>query len=283
MSRARSAIVIVALGTVAAATAAAQAKPAVPGGAGPSVRVDNPAGATRILGWDRDSVAIAPAEGVTRSGTRAAVEVRVDAAGPQALEVRVPAGSRVWVRSERGEIEVDGVTGPVTAASGSGRIRVGGAPREVTVETLDGNIEIAATAPLTRVRSASGTVVVRGVTGELVASTVSGPIYAGGNPLARARLETVSGAIAFKGRPTRDGTLEFQSHGGAVELRLPPDLSAEFDVAGIAGGFVNELVPGAPRPARAGVPVRFRAGAGEAQVTVRTFKGTVKLLRQEGL
>lgn len=278
MSRASSAAILWALSVLAAASAAAQGMPSAP-----SVRVENPGGATRVLGWDRDSVAVAPAAGVTRTGDRAAVEVRVDPATSQALEVRVPAGSRVWVRSERGEIEVDGVTGPVTAVSGSGRIRVGGAPREVTVETLDGNIEIAAAAPLTRVRSASGTVVVRGVTGELVASTVSGPIYAGGNPLARARLETVSGAIAFKGRPTRDGTLEFQSHGGSVELRLPPDLSAVFDVAGLSGGFVNELVPGAPRPARAGAPVRFRAGAGEAQVTVRTFKGTVKLLRQEGL
>ncbi|MFZ5623888.1 MAG: DUF4097 family beta strand repeat-containing protein, partial [Gemmatimonadota bacterium] len=213
----------------------------------PTVRIQHPGGAVRVTGWDRDSIAAvligsAPDMAVRTVGDRESRRLIASGDGV-ALEVRVPSGTRLWVKGEAGDIEVSGVSGPLELATAHGRIRVDGAPRQVSAETMDGNIEIAATSPLTRVRTANGTIVLRSVTGDVSATSVTGPINAGGNPVTRGRFETVSGDISFKGRPARDGVLEFVSHSGAIELRLPPDVSAEFDVSGVRTGYVNELAP----------------------------------------
>jgi DUF4097 and DUF4098 domain-containing protein YvlB len=173
--------------------------------------------------------------------------------------------------------------GHVTVLLASGRARVAGQAGDITVESLDGNIELTGLGGVARLRTASGTIVARGVLRELSATSVSGALLIGlEGPASRVNLESVSGEIAFKGDLDRDGALRAETHGGNIELRLSPDLAATFDIVAYGGGLVNELVP--PELVHPGARKgawQFTTGRGGASVAVRTFKGKV-VVRPKG-
>ena len=254
------------------------------------VRVFSPAGSIRITAWPHDSVAVRgrvdPAAGhLVMLGDASALKLGLEPAGARApeggadLDIRVPDRARLWVSSSGAEIEIVAGGGSVEVAGGSGRVRIAGRATSVRAETLDGNVELALESATGRARTASGTIVVRGVIRDLDASSVSGPLLIGmEGPIARARLETVASEVAFKGDFEPDGRLWAETHGGDIELRLPVRLGAAFHLVSYGGGVLNELVP--PTSLRPG-PGRgewtFQTGDGRATVDVRTFKGRVVL------
>ena len=137
----------------------------------------------------------------------------------------------------------------------AGRLHLEGAPRTVTAETLDGNVEVAGPVTSLRVRTAGGTVVLRGTRGGLTVTTVSGAILVGGARTSRARLETVSGEIAWKGAIERGGSLDTQTHSGNIELRLPPALGADLELSAPAGNISSEFtLKASPAPAARSAP-----------------------------
>jgi hypothetical protein len=256
----------------------------------PVVRVFSPTGSIRITAWPRDSVAVrgrvdSTAGRLVLVGSASALKLGIEPPvgrtpeGNADLDIQVPMLARVWVKSSAAEIEVTAGGGSVEVAGGSGRVRIAGRAASVSVETLDGNVELALESATGKARTASGTIVVRGVIRELDASTVSGPLLVGmEGAIARARLETVSGEIAFKGDLEPDGRLAAETHGGDVELRLPVHLAAAFHLVSYGGGVVNELVsPGALRPGPGKGEWTFQTGDGRATVDIRTFKGRVAL------
>jgi hypothetical protein len=266
--------------------------PAAPGAA---IRIFAVTGSLRVTAWDRDSVAVKgridPGAGrFFFGGTRDALKLGAEPPegrepqGTADLDVWVPAGARLWIKSASADVEVTAGGGTLEVSGMSGRVRVAGTARETSVETLDGNVELAYRGAIGRVRTASGTIVVRGVIRDLDASTVSGPLLVGmEGDVARVRLETVSSEIAFKGGLEPEGRLEAETHGGDIELRLPPALGAEYHLVSYGGGLRNELVPPgqAHRGERKG-EYRIRTGDGRAVVDVRTFKGTVTLKARGG-
>lgn len=256
-----------------------------------TVKISNPAGSVLVLGWDRDTVLMT---GTIAAGARAfygtkgrdtKVGVAVEESGgsvPRSvLEVRVPARSRVWVNGAETDIELAGVGGEVDVQGGTGRIRVEGAPRQVHVETIDGHIDLAADAPVVRAGTAGGVITIRGRPEDITATSVTGAIHVGLlGPVRRAHLESVSGEISFKGDPTPSASISVETHGGDVELRLPSDVAADFDVVSFGGTVTSEFRQ-RPQPRRGGgQALAFTHGAGGAQITVRTFKGTVRILRR---
>jgi hypothetical protein len=255
-----------------------------------AIRITSLTGSIRITAWPHESIGVQGRvdPGVGRfyiGGSRAAVKLGVETPegvlpdGVADLDVRVPEHARLWIKSAAAEVEVTAGAGSLTIVSTSGRVRVAGHPRETSVETLDGNIELAFDGALARARSASGTIVVRGVIQDLDASTVSGPLLVGmEGKVGQVHLETVSGEIAFKGDLTAEGRLMADTHGGDIELRLPPGLSADWHLVSYGGGLHNEMVPpAAVHPGDYKGEWRFRTGGGGAVVDVRTFKGTVTL------
>jgi DUF4097 and DUF4098 domain-containing protein YvlB len=255
------------------------------------IRLFLPAGFLRVTTWERDSLDVrgrldGGATSFMLGGPTPSLKggVKVPPARSTTasadLEVRMPRDARVRIQSGAAEVEVTAAGGSVEVVGTSGRVRVVGRADRVSVETLDGNIELAAVAREGTVRSADGTVVVRGVLDALDASTVNGPLYVGmEGPISRARLETVSSEIAFKGRLTHEGRLMAETHGGDIELRLPPSIGASFHLVSYGPGIRNKMVPA---EAVAAGPEKgewtFTTGDGAAVVDVRTFKGRVVLL-----
>ncbi|HXW97180.1 MAG TPA: DUF4097 family beta strand repeat-containing protein [Gemmatimonadales bacterium] len=255
-----------------------------------AIRIFSLTGSLRITTWTRDSVSVRgrvdqSAGQLALSGGDAAVKIAVEPPAERApngtadLDIQVPAGARLWVKSSGAEVDITAGGGQIEVQNGSGRVRVAGEAESVNVETLDGNVELVVHSPTARVRTASGTIVARNVVRELDASSVSGPLLVGmEGPIARARLETVSSEIAFKGTLEPEGSLDAETHGGDVELRLPATLGAAFHLVSYGGGLVNEMVPASVvRKGPGKGEWTFQTGDGRATVEVRTFKGTVTL------
>jgi hypothetical protein len=254
-----------------------------------AIRIHSLTGSIRVTSWNGDSVVVRGR--VDRSagkffigGTRDAIKLGVEGdaklpAGTADLEITVPANARLFIKSAAADIDVTTLGGTVEVVSVSGRVQLNGVARQASIETLDGNAELAVTADIGRARTASGTIVVRGIIQNLDASTVSGPLLVGmEGHVATVRLETVSSEIAFKGALVPDGRLSAQTHGGDVELRLPASLGAQWNLVSYGKGFINEVVPASQvaKGAQKG-EWHFTTGTGGAMVDVRTFKGTITL------
>lgn len=261
-----------------------------PAAADATIRIEAGTGSLRVIGWQRDSIQVrgrveAGAGRFFFAATPTALKLGVEAApghpaeGTADLEIQVPARSRLRIRSGDAEVEVTLAGGSVEVAGTGGRVRIEGRGESAIVETIDGNVELDLRSALGRVRTASGTIVVRGVVADLEATTVSGPLLVGmEGAVQRARLETTSSEIAFKGDLAPEGHLEAATHGGDVELRLPPRLEAAFHLVSYGGGLVNELVsPSAVRHGPRKGEWTFTTGNGRAVVEVKTFKGRISL------
>ena len=264
------------------------------------VRIHDLVGSTRVTGWDRDSIVVTGTvakggrffAGGDAGGGKLGIERRLPEAGaslddsdsaPAHLEVRVPAGARVWVHAASATVEVSGVTGGIDVATVTGRIRITGAPREAIAESMAGEIVIAAGAPTTvRAKSAAGAVSLSGGARSASITTVTGDIAVSGGTYERGRFESIEGAIRFDGDLAAAGDFEFINHAGPVELRLPASVAADFLVNTFHGEVENAFGsdPIRMRPDMRGRELAFSRGPAGAHVVIRTFKGRVSLLRR---
>lgn len=254
-----------------------------------SIRIVNLAGRTVVRGWDADSVSVrgtlAPGGasfymGGGRRGVKVGVENPAEAGATKesTLEVRVPHGARVWVKGATAGITVEGVSGEVDVSSVSGTVSVSGTPSLLTAESMDGDVDVTARARVTRVRTAGGDVTLRGAAGDVSVTSVSGTIRLLESDVAVGRIESVSGAVTFRGAVAKGGTLDLQTHDAPIELTLAQGQGAVVDVAAF-GGTISNAIPGVVGKAVKGKPTRYEVGSGDAKISVRSLKGGVRLRR----
>jgi DUF4097 and DUF4098 domain-containing protein YvlB len=259
-----------------------------------SVRISNLVGSVRVTGWDRDSVSLRGSlpkgdklfMGGGPQGMKALVEPLNDRnPQPSSLEVMVPVRAKVWVKTATAEIDVSGITGELDLYVVGGRIRVTGTPAELNAEAIDGDIEVNGKPNWVRAKSASGNVTFNGSSSDVSISTVSGGITVnsvpaeGGGRFERAKIETVTGPIRFNADIEKGAAIDFDTHSGSMDIAIPRRTGADFDVASIAGTISNDLNYSRPVKGRygRGSELVMTNGSGGARITVRSFKGTVRL------
>lgn len=254
-----------------------------------SLRIFNLAGSVRVVGWARDSIAVVGSVaagdrfmmGGTPSGMKLGIETppASTTGGRAHLEVRVPAGSRVWVKGGATTIAVEGVSGGLDLASVEGAVQVAGSPRELRVETMSGDITIDGSPVWIRAKTATGRLTMRGGSDDAELSTVSGALAVDGGRFGRGSFQSVSGDVTFAGRPDESSALAFDSHGGTIELRLPRDTGADFDLRSLRGTIADEIFGRQPVPGRQGrgqlLAFAFRGGG--ASIVATTFRGHIVL------
>jgi DUF4097 and DUF4098 domain-containing protein YvlB len=256
------------------------------------VEVSNVAGVVKVTGWDREEVAVTGTlgKGTERlefagSGGRTRIKVvlphfshHVDGSD---LEIQVPAGSQLEVQTVSADIEVRKVTGKVRLEAVSGAIAVAGEPNRFEARTVSGEIEISAANAPGRAKSVSGDITLKGVAGAVEAGSVSGALRVTGGEVTNVELETTSGRIVFDAALAKDSRLEAKSVSGEVEITLPANVAAEFDVTTFSGGISNDLGPAARRASEygPGKELSFSTGGG-ARVVVKSFSGSVYLRKR---
>jgi hypothetical protein len=257
-----------------------------------AVRVYNVAGSVKVVGWNRDSIAVRGSLGkgnaLHMGGSRSGVKMFVEAAdesnaAPANVEIFVPAGARVWVKTATANIYVSGMTGSLDLYVVSGNIGVKGNPADVNAEAIDGSITISGSPGWLRAKSASGNVTFDGSSSDVTCSTVSGRIDVDGTRFEKAKFESVTGSIRFAGGFERGGLVNFDTHSGSIEIGLPAGSPADFDIVSIAGPVTNKLTSTQPVRGRygRGSELNTTSGSGGTRVVVRSFKGSVVLLRRD--
>jgi hypothetical protein len=258
-----------------------------------SIRLFGDVGSLRIVGWDRDSVVVtgtlpagarldASRGGDPRKpspGMKIYVEVPRSPAPDAKLELRVPSRARVWSKSGSADVEVTGLTGGLDLNIVGGSARIVCSPAELQVESMDGSVTIEGSPAWLRAKTATGDIVLRGGSDDAGVSTISGAVRVGEGRFERAKFTSVTGPIVFAGDLARGATLDIDTHGGPIELRLAPRLDAEFDVATVTGSIENTLTARRPVAGREGrgMELGFTSGTGRARILVRSFKGNIYL------
>ncbi len=259
-----------------------------------SLRIQGSFASLKVVAWSTDSVVVTGslpkgfrleggfggADGTPSRGGKMFVEGPTPM-GPSAgsLEVRVPLNTRLWAKASNASIEVSGVTGGLDLNVVSGSVTVTGSPSELSIESMDGNVTVAGSPAWARLKTAAGDISVRGGSDDAAFTTVSGNIRVGGGPLDRARFESVTGGIEFAGDVARGAAISFDTHSGAIDLRLEPRVNAELDAASVAGGIENQLSRKQAEPGRdgRGATLITSYGQGGARMVVRTYKGSIRL------
>jgi DUF4097 and DUF4098 domain-containing protein YvlB len=253
-----------------------------------AVRISNLVGSVRVIGWNRDSVALRGSlpkgdklfMGGGARGMKMFVEPMNDRnPQPSHLEVMVPSRAKIWVKTATATIDVSGVTGELDLYVVGGTILVAGNPSELNAEAIDGDIQISGSPGWLRAKSASGQVTLKGTTRDVTISTVSGGISVTGGKFERAKFESVTGPIRFNADIEKGGALDFDTHSGAIDVTIPRQTGADFEIASIAGSVTNELNFSKPVTGRygRGSELVMMNSSGGARVTVRSFKGAVSL------
>jgi DUF4097 and DUF4098 domain-containing protein YvlB len=247
------------------------------------VKVFIPSGAVRVIGWDRDSIVIRGRippgaslliAGSDTAGYKIVVENRGDANVASRLSIYVPRRSQLALKSADAVTEVKDVGGWFYTVSG--RFHLEGSMSSIDVEAMSGDIDLDATTPWARAKTGKGHLVVRGAPEDVDASTIGGALDVETSTIAHGRFTSVTGNIRYASTMAPRSLFEFSSHSGAVDFLLPRDVSARFELSSVEGAIDNSFTQ--IRPAAAGVHnLQLSLGSGAANVTVRTFKGTVRL------
>ena len=257
-----------------------------------ALRVVNMVGSVVVHGWAKDTVLVRGTLGAGDSffmgggytGAKMFVESLNDRdPKPTKLEIWVPSGVRLWIKTATANIDVSDVAGGLDLYVVSGTIDVTGNPHELNAEAIDGDIHITGSPAWVRAKSASGAITLQGTSPDAGLSTVSGPIKVDGGTglFERTKIETVTGNISFAGRLDRSGAFDFDSHSGSIDIAIPEKTGATFSVVTIAGTITNNLSRKTPISGRfgRGAELSSEESGGGAKVSVRTFKGPVTLRR----
>jgi DUF4097 and DUF4098 domain-containing protein YvlB len=277
------------------ANAASQQKVDVHRAATPtvSVRLGGNLAAVKVVGWDRDSVALV---GSLAAGSRmdggmaqtvgpvSGMKFFVNATDEASsrgnkLELYVPKLARVWVKAGSADIEATGIAGGLDLNIVGGSVRVNATPRELLIESMDGAVTVGGTSEYARIKTATGDITVQGRAQDLLATTVSGTITVSSGEIERGRFESVTGPIVFASDLRPGGEARFDTHSGAIELRLARRTSVEIDASSVTGQIENAWTSTRPVAGREGrgMELGISSGMGGARVSIRSFKGNVRL------
>jgi DUF4097 and DUF4098 domain-containing protein YvlB len=197
------------------------------------------------------------------------------------LDVRVPKNAKLTVKCGSGSINITDVDGTIEAESASGTLQIEGHPRTINAQGLSGGVTILGGGrESTHAESVSGSVVVTDARGVVDARSSSGSVTVNGR-VRDARLFSVSGDVSFKGSIEDSGRLSAETSSASVELRLPANTSAEYDLSTVSGNIENDFGPAATRVRNnPGVRLNFSVGGGSGHVKAATVSGSVRLMER---
>ena len=260
-----------------------------------SLRIYNPVGKVRVVAWNRDSVVVrgrvadrdkfffgGSGEGMKLGveGPENAVKLGVDPASPTGLArvsdfvVYVPTASKVWVRTVSASIDAVGASGSFYTVSGP--IHLSGTASSIEAESMNGSLDLDVTTPWLRARTGDGHLLLRGAPQDVDVSTISGTLDIATTTPLRAQFSSVSGDIHYVASPARGAIFEFSNHSGNVDMVLPESVSGAFMLSSITGTIQNGFTHVRPA-ASAPNSLRLTLGNGGSSVTVRTYKGAIRL------
>ncbi len=261
------------------------------------VEISNLKGRIQVRVWDQPQVRIGGSLGrgvekleIGPGGRELEIEVRYPRrtsdsnSEPTDLVIDVPTLASLDIDGVAVEISVTGTAGrSLEINSVSGNVSVAGAPREADIESVSGDLRLTLNSADVEAQSVSGSVTLRGrLDGEVAVETVSGNITVDtrGERLRRLSSNSVSGNATLQATLADGGSIKSESVSGNIKVVAPKSLSAEVKGESFSGHL---RAPGAKidKPQFGpGSSFEHRYGAGNGDIQLETFSGSVELLLQ---
>jgi DUF4097 and DUF4098 domain-containing protein YvlB len=176
-------------------------------------------------------------------------------------DVTVPADVALNLHSGSGDVEVDNVGRFVSAASGSGNVRVHGSHGPLDIESGSGDLTIDdASAGDVKTRTGSGNIHVNGFSGSFNAKTGSGDIEATGRLQGGGMITTGSGDVRLHLTPDSRFTVEAATGSGDIRVKMPGVVAANTDTS--RHHVTTEVNGGGPA-------LQIRTGSGDVEIAQR--------------
>ncbi len=167
------------------------------------------------------------------------------------LELVVPRGTTLLVRTQSGDITVRGTGADVEARSTSGDVLVEDAAR-VRIETMAGDITARDVRDGVRISATSGDVRLSSVNGDVEVSGTSTTVSLRDIASRRVAVQVVSGDVSWSGPFVDEARYDFSAHSGDLRFTLPRTARATLDVRTFNGDVSSGDLPLTlvPDPAR---------------------------------
>jgi len=176
-------------------------------------------------------------------------------------DVTVPADVALNLHSGSGDVEVNNVGRFVSAASGSGNVRIRGSHGPLDIESGSGDLQVDdAGAGDVKAKTGSGNIRVNGFSGNFNARTGSGDIEASGRLEGGGMISTGSGDVRLHLTPDSKFTLEGATGSGDIRVKMPGVVAANTDTS--RHHVTTEVNGGGPA-------LQIRTGSGDVEIASR--------------
>jgi hypothetical protein len=137
-------------------------------------------------------------------------------------DITAPTSVALNLRSGSGDVDVEHLGRFISAASGSGSVRVHGVHGPADLHSGSGDIELQEEAAgEVKAQTGSGSIRINGLNGGLTAHTGSGDIEANGHLTGAARLSSGSGSVHLNLAPDAHFNLEGSTGSGSIRVHFP--------------------------------------------------------------
>jgi hypothetical protein len=206
------------------------------------------------------------------------------------LDVSVPRGATVEVKTRAGDIQVSNIA-EARIDNTSGDISIDNVTRGVEAGTISGDVSITNSNGRMRLRSISGDVDATNIQSveagdDLSVHTTSGDINLENVNLARLSVATTSGQIGVSGRLARRGSYDLNTFSGDVVLDIPADSAFKLEARAPQGGITTDFAVKSASDDNSqdlleGRRLAGTYGSGDwATLTINSFSGTVRLQKR---
>jgi hypothetical protein len=230
-------------------------------GAGGSVSVHSVSGDIRVRGYDGETIQV---KGFKEGKDRDRVQVE-DRSDPNHVELRVSYPHEGNCNASiRFEIEVPRTTAYKfdSFSTASGDVLVSGLTGDIKVKSASGDLRIEDVSGAVQASTASGDVSINNIKGPVNASSASGDL-----DVRIARLEG-------------SNQMAFSTASGDVSLKVPANLDAEIEMSSISGSLRTDFpIEIHEQDHGPGSHARGRIGNGSSHVTLSSASGDVSLSR----
>ncbi len=258
----------------------------------------------RVTAMEPGTVSLRPTEVLQPTGQATRVEVVVTKAnkkgriefgecrGTSDIDLEVPRGSTVYVKTRDGDIEISNVM-EVRAESSTGSIGLRKIARAVEASTVNGDISLEDSSGRIRLKSISGSIAAsRAKVIEpndfLYSKTISGDIALDEIEQARVEAGTISGEVSMSGSLAPGGFYDFLTTTGDITLAMPTNVSFQLTAIVSQGG---EVITDFPLKYKGGISSldamssgklsgSYGTGQSAATINLASFSGTLRLQKR---
>lgn len=253
------------------------------------IQIQNFAGTIAVRAWDRSAVRVVTnrmeRDEVRITGRESAVSIatvaRTGAPAPVNYEITVPAGASLDIGGTYTEITIEGVRGPVSAATVQGGVTLRGGDGVISLKSVEGVVSVRDARGRIEANGVNRGIVVSNVTGDIVAETVNGSIALDGIESSNVEAVTVNGRVTYEGVIHDRGRYRFATHNGTIIVSVPEQANATIAAVTYEGSFSSRFDVPVAATTGAGVQRRatFALGNGSARIEAESFQGSIVLAR----